>query len=226
MSTRDMALEALRDILAGWKYIRNFHGDLYGVGWERAQGKAEAAIAALEAPEPPLERVNCVDPMCACHGGPCVECEDGERERDRLTGKAWREDSSLEKWFPLTAEEIEGLKFSLDFYRRRVELLQQWQSRMRDPERTIVCDIIANGQTLPDVSGSRYGAHPPAPQDGKDAARDKLALAVINAARTAMDESFEADNVEKDVAIPSHWAAALSLCLDQYDAAIAQGELQ
>jgi hypothetical protein len=38
--------EALRDMLAGWRYIRQSHGDLYGVGWDRAQGKAEAAIAA------------------------------------------------------------------------------------------------------------------------------------------------------------------------------------
>lgn len=38
-------LEALRDMLAGWKYIRSMHGDLYGVGWDRAQGKAEAAWA-------------------------------------------------------------------------------------------------------------------------------------------------------------------------------------
>jgi hypothetical protein len=38
--------EALRDMLAGWKYIRSFHGDLYGVGWDRAQGKAEAALSA------------------------------------------------------------------------------------------------------------------------------------------------------------------------------------
>lgn len=38
-------LEALEDMLSGWKYIRDNHGDLYGVGWERAQGKAESAIA-------------------------------------------------------------------------------------------------------------------------------------------------------------------------------------
>ena len=37
--------DALRDMLSGWKYIRNTHGDLYGVGWNRAQQKAEAAIA-------------------------------------------------------------------------------------------------------------------------------------------------------------------------------------
>jgi hypothetical protein len=38
-------LEALRDMYEGWKYIRRTHGDLYGVGWDRAQEKAEAALA-------------------------------------------------------------------------------------------------------------------------------------------------------------------------------------
>jgi len=38
-------LEALQDMLGGWRYIRQFHGDLYGVGWDRAQQAAEAAIA-------------------------------------------------------------------------------------------------------------------------------------------------------------------------------------
>ena len=37
-------LEALQDMLGGWKYIREQHGDLYGVGWDRAQEKAEDAI--------------------------------------------------------------------------------------------------------------------------------------------------------------------------------------
>ena len=38
------AREALRDMLSGWRYIRKFHGDLYGVGWDRAQTKAEKAL--------------------------------------------------------------------------------------------------------------------------------------------------------------------------------------
>ncbi len=38
-------LEALEDMLNGWKYIRESHGDLYGVGWDRAQDKAVSAIA-------------------------------------------------------------------------------------------------------------------------------------------------------------------------------------
>lgn len=38
-------IEALQDMLSGWKYIRAQHGDLYGVGWERSEQKAIAAIA-------------------------------------------------------------------------------------------------------------------------------------------------------------------------------------
>jgi hypothetical protein len=35
---------ALTDMYAGWKYIRSFHGDLYGVGWDRCDEKARAAL--------------------------------------------------------------------------------------------------------------------------------------------------------------------------------------
>lgn len=41
-------LEALRDMYEGWKYIRSTHGDLYGVGWDRCDEKARAAIAKAE----------------------------------------------------------------------------------------------------------------------------------------------------------------------------------
>jgi hypothetical protein len=44
-------LEALEDMLSGWKYIRSSHGDLYGVGWDRAQDKAIAAIARAKGEE-------------------------------------------------------------------------------------------------------------------------------------------------------------------------------
>lgn len=36
---------------------------------------------------------------------------------------------------------------SLDFYKRRCQELQRVQSMMRDPERKMVCDILANGTT-------------------------------------------------------------------------------
>lgn len=38
-------LAALEDMLSGWRYIRETHGDLYGVGWDRAENAARAAIA-------------------------------------------------------------------------------------------------------------------------------------------------------------------------------------
>lgn len=43
----EMALEALKDMNCGWRYIRESHGDLYGVGWDRSQEKADDAIKAL-----------------------------------------------------------------------------------------------------------------------------------------------------------------------------------
>ena len=54
-------------------------------------------------------------------------------------------------------EIIETLQKSLNFYKQRCELLQQVQKYMRDPERTIVCDILANNALLPDPEGKRYG---------------------------------------------------------------------
>jgi hypothetical protein len=44
-----MALDALNDMSNGWRYIRETHGDLYGVGWDRPENKASAAIDALRA---------------------------------------------------------------------------------------------------------------------------------------------------------------------------------
>ena len=40
--------DALEDMLSGWKYIRESHGDLYGVGWDRAESKAVKALAIVK----------------------------------------------------------------------------------------------------------------------------------------------------------------------------------
>lgn len=47
-------LEALEDMLSGWRYIQQdpTHRGIYGVGWERAQRLAEAAIAKAKGEEP------------------------------------------------------------------------------------------------------------------------------------------------------------------------------
>jgi len=57
----------------------------------------------------------------------------------------------------LLKDRIGDLERKVDFYQKRVELLQSVQHNMRDPERTIACDIIANGELLPDSTGKRYG---------------------------------------------------------------------
>jgi hypothetical protein len=59
-------------------------------------------------------------------------------------------------------QERDDARSSRDFYKRRADALQEWQSKMRDPERTIVCDILANGCTL-EPAGDRYTT-PPAAQ--------------------------------------------------------------
>jgi len=41
---RDHLREALTDMRAGWRYIRQQHGDLGGVGWQRCEDAASAAL--------------------------------------------------------------------------------------------------------------------------------------------------------------------------------------
>ena len=123
-----------KDIAPQWKPL----DDLMGVLTQIDNMTSGLTLLAQQAkPVEPVAR-ECSDPMCACRGGPCAECEEGEREK-----------------------EIEDLRSSLYFYQRRCEALQSWQSKMRDPERTIVCDILANGKTLdPAFAGDRYTEPP------------------------------------------------------------------
>jgi hypothetical protein len=66
------------------------------------------------------------------------------------------------------SEQLKDALNSLAFYRKRCEALQKWQSKMREPERTIVCDILANGCTL-EPAGVRYTRpQPAAPQRSED----------------------------------------------------------
>jgi hypothetical protein len=56
---------ALRDMLSGWRYIREYHGDLAGVGWDRCEQSASAALAAAPQPaqEPPAKLESEVDTL-------------------------------------------------------------------------------------------------------------------------------------------------------------------
>jgi len=58
-------------------------------------------------------------------------------------------------WAAHQQKRIAALEHEAQFYKRRCDAMQEWQSRMRDPERTVVCDILANGFTL-DPSTGRY----------------------------------------------------------------------
>ena len=51
LACHDQLVAALEDLLSGWRYIRETHGDLYGVGWDRAEEKAAAALAAAKVPQ-------------------------------------------------------------------------------------------------------------------------------------------------------------------------------
>jgi hypothetical protein len=42
----------------------------------------------------------------------------------------------------------------------RLHRLQQENAQFREPERTILCDLLANGTLLPDPDGKRYGGQP------------------------------------------------------------------
>lgn len=66
--------------------------------------------------------------------------------------------AALERANRAALEELKELRETAAFYKRRCDALQAWQSSMRDPERTVVCDILANGFTLDQTeAGDRYG---------------------------------------------------------------------
>lgn len=54
-------------------------------------------------------------------------------------------------------EHCRKMKGQHEWRGNRLDLLARVQKHMRDPERKLVCDILANGQLLPDPTGSRYG---------------------------------------------------------------------
>lgn len=63
-----------------------------------------------------------------------------------------------------------------DFYRRRCDLLGEWQSKMRDPERKILCDILANGATMGDYGISAPQSPAPAVEASPAQAEEIKAL--------------------------------------------------
>jgi hypothetical protein len=72
----------------------------------------------------------------------------------------------------VVSTKLSDLRASLDFYKRRADELQKAQSKMRDPERTMVCDILASG-TLLVPAGGRYSAPTQQAAEPVDGALDR-----------------------------------------------------
>lgn len=72
-------------------------------------------------------------------------------EKDEIDDEYWG------CWEEQLLKFVREIYLKNDFYKTRCELLQKVQKYMRDPERQIVCDILANNSLLPDPSGVRYG---------------------------------------------------------------------
>ncbi len=98
-----------------------------------------------------------VNPFAWC--GVTTDCE-----YDTRTHPAPGVDAEQRELIP-SEDLIRELERSLEWYKKRTNMLQCWQSLMRDPERKIVCDILANGFTLTTKEEIEQAHHP-----GADAA--------------------------------------------------------
>ena len=104
------------------------------------------------------------------------EAEDAYKIAESQAARAKAAEDQLDACSPhlkegeTAADALRRLDHSESFYRRRCEALQAWQSSMRDPERVIVCDILANGFTLDQpFAGDRYAGLMPADPATKEA---------------------------------------------------------
>lgn len=128
--------------------------------------KPETAHSAEAAPRNELEAmVNERQPepaeqVCPDCNGSGLEDANWTCPTCGATGKvkaASAEAESLRRRLEVCLKRTDQLAASRLSYVTRMDLLQKQQERMREPERTIVCDILANGALLPDPDGKRYG---------------------------------------------------------------------
>lgn len=88
--------------------------------------------------------------------GEVTWCEDKQFDSDVRYVRA---DSPLLAEIDRLKAQVAELESKAHFYKRRCDAIQNWQGHMRDPERTVVCDILANGFTLdPPIPADRYVA--------------------------------------------------------------------
>lgn len=91
---------------------------------------------------------------------PGYEPGDGSADGAQLVNLAW--------WHPAMGCDslqivVDNARARCSFGLERCQRLQQENHRFREPERTILCDILANGTLLPDPNGTRYARPDVAP---------------------------------------------------------------
>jgi hypothetical protein len=88
----------------------------------------------------------------------------------------------------------------------RLHRLQQENARFREPERTILCDLLANGTLLPDPDGKRYGVQPVDGEVGELAKQIDLWLCALSVS----DKKDYTAKIQSDLdAFRQHVAALL-----------------
>lgn len=63
--------------------------------------------------------------------------------------------SELLRQYDQQQAEIKRLTDELEFYRTRCEVLQMEQSKFREPERTVLCNVLANGSIAASISAAQ-----------------------------------------------------------------------
>jgi hypothetical protein len=69
------------------------------------------------------------------------------RHVEAMTAEGLHEKSDIAGELAHRDIQITRLRREVAFYTQRMDALQKVQSKMRDPERQAVCDILANGST-------------------------------------------------------------------------------
>jgi len=83
----DLAEDALDDLYNGWLYIRETHGELCGVGWDRAESKAEKALDAVRAAKIELELIKNKQIEDSWRNNP--DRSGGQFTQDEINNKDW-----------------------------------------------------------------------------------------------------------------------------------------
>jgi hypothetical protein len=154
--------ERLSDL--GWHNARvswrRLHRSL--IDAEKRIAELQAQIAALQA-APQAEPVASTYGNCPRCGSPGVARERRPNGNDKCSkGHTYPSREAVKAAPQPQADALKDALSSLDFYKRRCELLQECQKHMRDGERTLVCDILANGQLMGPPDGPRYAPQPQA----------------------------------------------------------------